>query len=177
MSLQIPSETLGQPVTVFRQIFTILQFWKHVTHGSHQARPSNADPSTKWTDCIPFSFKAGDPSLWAKLCKDYNPIHISAIAATILGLPGIIAHGSHIAVKAFASLEQSTLPAGYTEFFRKENPLWMEIAFIPPIKVPTIPSARVSMIPCNSEDSSNEYMAFEILEKDKVCIRGRFGYS
>ena len=177
VSLQIPSEAPGQPVTVFRQIFTILQFSKHVTNASHPARPSNADPSTKWTDSIPFSLKADDPSLWAKVCKDYNPIHISAIAAKMLGLPGIIAHGNHVAVKAFASLEQSTLPTGYAEFCRKENPRWMEIAFIRPIKVPTVLNARVSMRPSNSEDSSNEYMAFEILEKEKVCIRGRFGYS
>lgn len=44
------------------------------------------------------------PHLWAASCKDYNPIHISSIAAQLFGFKSTIAHGNHVAALLVAGL-------------------------------------------------------------------------
>ena len=38
------------------------------------------------------------------LCKDYNPIHVSAIAAKLFGFPGKFAHRNQVAASMIKSI-------------------------------------------------------------------------
>ncbi|MEG2579049.1 MAG: MaoC/PaaZ C-terminal domain-containing protein, partial [Glutamicibacter sp.] len=42
---------------------------------------------------------------YAKVCGDYNPIHLSALSAKALGMPAAIAHGIYLAARALAGIE------------------------------------------------------------------------
>ena len=48
--------------------------------------------------------EADAPEKWAALCKDYNPIHVSAIAAKLFGFPGKVAHGNQVAASMIESI-------------------------------------------------------------------------
>jgi len=48
---------------------------------------------------------AGTGRRWAKVAGDYNPIHLSALSAKVLGMPGAIAHGIYMAARALAGIE------------------------------------------------------------------------
>ena len=87
---------------VFRQIVTILQFM------SSKALPSPPDSKqiepmdVKWTKTEEMKLSVEDPWRWAAVCKDYNPIHISLLAARMFGFPGQLIHGNHAAALAMS---------------------------------------------------------------------------
>lgn len=167
--LDIP-HSAGETTTVFRQIFTILQFEKART--PILPKESSRTPPVDWIDPLPFKIRYKEPTLWARVCKDYNPIHISSFAARILGFPGVIAHGNHVAAKAFDVLQQSPAASDLTDLAR-DTPLWMEIMFKRPVPVPAQMEVRVSQ-PVSDGHRSN-MVAFQILSRTKICIEGQIG--
>lgn len=148
---------------VFRQVFTVLQLQKHryPVEAPKEAEVMLNDDTKK----LPFRLGKKDPGFWAALCKDYNPIHISGIAAKLFGLPGRIAHGNCVVAKALAvqdSQEQSR-PAGEVA----DQSMFMEVEFKRPITVP----AKVEAVMQRDGGKS----AFRVMRNEKVHIEGQTG--
>ncbi|CCG82838.1 protein of unknown function [Taphrina deformans PYCC 5710] len=95
----------GRKDPYFRQIFTVLEFLpSHVMplfddSRQTQTERSGPDDASNSSTCeITVSHDA--PWLWAKFCKDYNPIHISTFVAHLFGFAGRLVHGNHLAAMA-----------------------------------------------------------------------------
>lgn len=159
LEVRIESRTGG---TIFRQVFTMLQF---VRHNEVPTKPSSGSEDTKETNgSITLKLPLSSPSEWAALCKDYNPIHISSLAAKAFGFPSKIAHGNHVAALAIAAMPEDL------EFMpSNERPTWFEVSFRRPVVVPA--ELEVSI----SKPSPSEFR-FSVARKSKVCITGTLGY-
>ena len=126
----------GTVDTIFRQIFIMLEFGKVQT----KKVPQNSDETTPSIVTNPLfesttqvSLSVDDPLRWAAICKDYNFIHLSGLAAKVFGLPGKIAHGNHVVAKA---LQRVPNLGGST--FLLDTSLWMEVHFKRPMVVPGV---------------------------------------
>ncbi|KAH0844957.1 hypothetical protein FOPE_09734 [Fonsecaea pedrosoi] len=166
VSLHIPSKDSHESTIAFRQHFTILQFAKvHAgiaTTSTEQRRdgPHNGVATPAWSDSKPLTVEYNDPGSWARLCKDYNPIHTSALVAKLFGFPGKLAHGNHVGALAAKCITSTTLAD-------QDDPLFMEITFKRPVVVPAQLDLRVS--------SDVDVTRFQILSKNKVSIEGTVG--
>jgi hypothetical protein len=85
---------------VFRKVITILQFLKktvELTRHELRMKPSDlvstAENALKPAAKEVLHIEADASSKWAALCKDYNSIHVSAIATKLFGLPEKVANG------------------------------------------------------------------------------------
>ena len=95
--VNIIAQTSGR--AIFKQTFVLLHNEKH----------SLADPTAPQEPAPTTSLQAlgsalrvsgSDPYLWAKLCRDYNPIHTAYPLARLFGFRQRIMHGNHVAAKA-----------------------------------------------------------------------------
>lgn len=64
---------------------------------------------------------------YARLCGDYNPIHLSAISARLFGFPKTIAHGMWSKAMALAALRGHLPTGGYA----------IEVNFHKPVRLPS----------------------------------------
>lgn len=64
---------------------------------------------------------------YAKVCGDYNPIHLSAASARLFGFPTAIAHGMWSKAMALAALRGHLPHSGYA----------FEVAFRKPVRLPS----------------------------------------
>lgn len=64
---------------------------------------------------------------YAKVCGDYNPIHLSAPSAQLFGFPTAIAHGMWSKAMAMAALHGHLPHSGY----------WFEVDFHKPVRLPS----------------------------------------
>ncbi|EXJ68001.1 uncharacterized protein A1O5_08616 [Cladophialophora psammophila CBS 110553] len=168
VSLNVLSKDSTDSIPVFRQNFTILQFARiraEIIQGRNAA-PDSTISTPAWSASIPLTVEYNDPTGWARLCKDYNPIHISTIAAKLFGFPGKLAHGNYI----------GALAAKYIAFANANEPLFMEITFKRPVVVPAHLELKVS--PAAAEESQSRLVIitlFQIISKNKICVEGRIG--
>jgi acyl dehydratase len=116
---------------IFRKVITILQFLKETVEPTwHESRKEKR--------------------------SNYNPIHVSAIAAKLFGFPGKVAHGNQVAT----GMIESTAAAAKTKtqskdlWFDGERESFMEVEFKGPMVVPL--NLRVETADVASEDRSNE---------------------
>ena len=174
LTLGVPGGGSSGTITIFRQIFTILQFAKLDQGLARKDQSESASQAFEWTDALSFDVEYEEPSRWARVCKDYNPIHISGIAAKLFGFPGKIAHGNHIVAKAFDLLERNILPSEYSALHRSQGPIWMEVTFKRPVIVPGLLEVMVAL-PVADSGSRGNSVPFQILSKSKTCIEGRLG--
>ncbi|KAJ9606831.1 hypothetical protein H2200_008841 [Cladophialophora chaetospira] len=163
VSLDIPSKDFGESVAIFRQRFTILQFTKVQADFAKKVEEQELIPGNTTFDPVQLTLDYNDPTLWARICKDYNPIHTSAIAAKALGFQGRLAHGNHI----------GALAATYMAAASENDPLCMEINFRRPVIVPS--KLVLSMFPVTMGKKQSDLIAFEVLHRDKRCIEGKVG--
>lgn len=106
VDVYIEARLNGQKDPYFRQIFTILEFLPfHAmplfddSYSIKKDEQSILDASSATSSCdITVSNDA--PWLWAKFCKDYNPIHISTFVARLSGFNARLVHGNHLAAMA-----------------------------------------------------------------------------
>ncbi|MGP9728481.1 MaoC family dehydratase [Glutamicibacter sp. 287] len=70
---------------------------------------------------------------WAAVAGDYNPIHLSALSARALGMPGAIAHGVYLAARALAAIEPASGNYEWEIEFRTPVvlPAAVDLAFVP----------------------------------------------
>lgn len=163
VDLDAPNNDSGELVKVFRQKFTILQFAKTQADSTHIAAVQTVAAAVTSSDPIHFKVDYDDPTYWARLCKDYNPIHTSAVAARVFGFQGKLAHGNHM----------GALASGYMEGANQRGPLCMEIRFRRPVVVPAQLIIKISRVAEGQEHS--HLTLFEILSKNRSCIDGSIG--
>ena len=114
----------------------------------------------------PFGLDENEPSAWARLSKDYNPIHVFPLAARLFGFKGKIAHGNHVVAKGLGAIVKSS-PKATQALNRLNGPCWIEVSFRRPVIVPSILSFGMKRV--------TETADFEVLDQGKVCIEGRAG--
>lgn len=165
ISLDVPSEDSGKLRTAFRQVFTVLQFAKVGSDVSSKSGWEGQPIASTWSEPMPFTIKFNDPTLWAQVCKDYNPIHISTLVAKIFGFPGKIAHGNHLAAKSGL--------ADTLNFRDTTRPLWMEITFKRPVVVPAQLFIRTAKSALRNENSC--LISFQVQGATKTFVDGRVG--
>jgi len=163
--------------SIYRQTFTLLQFVKHHLT-TEEVDPVSRPPSdigvkhqTPSTTDTTVHIASNEPRLWAALCKDYNPIHISAFAAKLYGFPRKIAHGNHAVAKAIDALSEMTNgPLQHMWYGQHDRPIWLEVAFKRPMQVPADLSIALR------EDQSPDIVAFDIVRGGKVHVEARAGF-
>lgn len=163
VALNIKDQTnIGGSYLVFRQVFTMLEFRKN-----NNARADSSDakdtpwiePSTQPESTIPLSFEENDPLRWARLCKDYNFIHLSHAIAKAFGLPGKLIHGNHAIARALQVVP--TRSPG-------NAPAWIEVQFRKPMVVP-------GLFEVAATGGNEECDEFSIFRAGKVHAATRYG--
>ena len=101
--------------TVFEFTFTSLNaIPKHQLALTPSIPSSSGKAILEETDWIidpePLKIKDEDPSLYASLSRDYNPIHMSTILAKLFGFKRKIAHGNLVVALACQRAAASTVP-------------------------------------------------------------------
>lgn len=159
----------GKQEVVFRQIFTMMVIEKKRRVVGEDNRELEKDLQLQNTkpsrSAVQMHMSHNDPSRWAALCRDYNFIHTSALAAKLYGFPGKLAHGNHVAAKALQRLwENGDLPS----FF--DVPSWMEVRFKRPVVVPSVLDIEV-MQPNEGKNGSR----INIFKRSKVFVELEYG--
>ncbi|GAB7355818.1 hypothetical protein MBLNU459_g6489t2 [Dothideomycetes sp. NU459] len=169
IELSVPEDD-GRTI-VFRQVFTMLQFMKRSNAlGSTKNEPKSIRGKSSAAATLPVNMEIGDPSKWAAVCKDYNPIHTSAVAARIFGFSGKIAHGNHVVAKAIDELVRKSSDS-QTLLNQLNVAIWMEIEFKRPVHVPVKLDFRIS----NGSIDGKVLATFELLQLEKTSIHGALG--
>lgn len=162
-----PTASSRSSTPIFRQIVTIMQtlpkhtmpLYKVTSETAKVSEPTlTAGSLARGNSDMHVRVPVHAPSTWARVCRDYNPIHMSAMAGRLLGLPGRIAHGNHVAAAALNLLQRrpNGLPNG---------PWTMSVAFRRPMVVPIDLDVRVTR-----DDGESEH--FCIARGDKVFVEG-----
>lgn len=147
---------------IFRKVVNILQFLKKTVeptwHESRKKKPSDL-VSTKGDAFKPVAkealhIEADAPSKWAAFCKDYNPIHVSAIAAKLFRFPGKVAHGNQVAASMIESIAAGAKTKTKDLWLDSDSASFMEVEFKRPMVVPL--SLRVEMAEEASKCRSKE---------------------
>lgn len=154
--------------TVFRQVFTMLQFAripKNVKLSEVSQKPEfefklDSEKQPEGQVQLPWD----GPKEWARVCKDYNPVHISSLAAELYGLPGKIAHGNHMAALALAKVERKSL--------KPDGRLSLDVKFKRPVTVPARLDIRVEYE--RSENSQKTVTHFALTSGEKVYVQGEY---
>lgn len=112
------------------------------------AAPSPVREHTAFTAPVPTAVWLLDPGVgprYARVSGDYNPIHMSALAAKAFGFPRSIAHGMYTAARAFAAADVR-LDAFHWDFeFAKPVILPATVGFrVTDVEAPGAPSAAGS---------------------------------
>jgi acyl dehydratase len=140
--IEVLAEDTGD--LIFRQIMTILQFlnemveprWQDSSQKESSDSSSLPDEAYKTTSEEMVTIHEKEPSKWAALCKDYNPIHISVMAARLFGFPGKIAHGNQAAAMMVESLASAPRSLSKYLWLDSSRASFMEVEFRRPMVVP-----------------------------------------
>ena len=146
---------------VFRQVFTMLQFMTFKTKPSAPAQKADELSADMFArgESRAFGMSAGSPRKWAAICKDYNPIHMSALTAKMFGFRSTIAHGNHTLAIALRRLENYDDISVYTE----DKPFSMEVHFRRPIVLP----ATLRALGLQGEDRQYDVC---VEQSGKICL-------
>lgn len=168
LSLPLSPES-GDRVPVFRQVFTMLQFMNVDSPAIKTGEKKRDEGVMSAAMKVPFDMAAREPSAWATICKDYNPIHLSSVAARLYGFSGKIAHGNHVVAKALDAISSQSEDSAST-LLDIRVPMWMEISFRRPMSVP----ARFEIHVAQARDG-DDATEFRILQQDHVYVEGVLG--
>ncbi|KEF59127.1 uncharacterized protein A1O9_03971 [Exophiala aquamarina CBS 119918] len=172
VSLNVP-DSQGRLTDAFRQVFTILQFTNTVPVTLKTSKSVQKTLSWQRPVQASFSMRHQEPTLWAEVCKDYNPIHTSTMAAKVLGFPGKLAHGNHVVAKAWIALLQANKHPDDIALSTTLEPVWLQVSFKRPIVMPARLEALYgqTLLPHDSQEAIN----FQVVSKDKVRLAGSIG--
>lgn len=148
-------------VVVFRQVFTMLQFMKFRTEPALSAPKADGlsiDELSKREGWRTFTVSTNAPRRWAKVCKDYNPIHVSSMAAKLFGFSSSIAHGNHALALALAQFDTN-----HDYRFDADKPFVMEVQFRKPVPLP----ATLGALAVQERDNRCDLY---IEQNAKVCV-------
>lgn len=138
--IQVTCRPADSDEVVFGQTITLLQFLKSSQYRtSHERPPAGAAEAISLDSAKSSSSEMkiamGAPSLWADVCRDYNPIHMSALAARAFGFASKIGHGNHVLALALVRTGRR-IPAGAETTEKKEKKFEMHVAFRRPCLLP-----------------------------------------
>ena len=164
---------------IFRQTITVLQFL------SPSVRPRGKAPATSTAEedaepdfskhAQPLVVEHDAPSQWAAFCKDYNPIHISSLAAKLFGQADKVAHGNLIVARALDLLlsdPQALLGQEWCDVSSNRRGRWLEASFKRPMVVPT----KLDLLTGQSLSQSQDGGRFRIAQGEKVHIEACAGW-
>lgn len=164
IDLQVDVVNLDEDMVIFRQVFTMLQFMRWKDPRSAAVRDTAgevADDDWNQAHATSFEMILDAPLAWARICKDYNLLHISSLAAKIFGFSGRIAHGNHALAMGIARLGsegQSTM----WSFHGQGRSNVMEVHFRKPMALPATLSAQVLV--------EGETTRFRVSKANKTCV-------
>jgi acyl dehydratase len=159
------------PVTVFRQVFTILEFRRSnvartrtETETETESKKDHIHPRPSTTQPLRISILGDDPKKWATLCRDYNFIHFSGLASKAFGLPGRLAHGNHVVAKAmmYRLLSEKYIPRV------EQDPTYMDVRFKRPVVIP-------DELEVEAQRSSKRPNGFTISSHGRTCVVVEYG--
>ncbi|WP_194791715.1 MaoC family dehydratase [Pseudomonas sp. UFMG81] len=90
-------------------------------HAATESEPAEMPEATRWYADSDIGRR------YARVCGDYNPIHLSAVSARLFGFPKAIAHGMWSKAMALAALQGHLPKAGYS----------FEVDFRKPVRLPS----------------------------------------
>ncbi|KAJ9657013.1 hypothetical protein H2198_004613 [Neophaeococcomyces mojaviensis] len=156
--------TGGTEHKVFQQTFTMLQFMRFKTRSMAIPQVDLYTADTAWLKDVAgttnFQMSLVSPRAWAAICKDYNPIHISKLAARLFDFPSVIAHGNHALAIALASYHNTSRK--HSIDFKR---ITIEVQFRRPIVLPTNKGLRLK-----SKQDSADAERFWIVQGEKICV-------
>lgn len=91
------------------------------------SEPVEAEPASELAEVTRWYADSDIGRRYAKVCGDYNPIHLSAPTAKLFGFPKAIAHGMWSKAMAMAALSGHLPAAGYV----------FEVDFLKPVRLPS----------------------------------------
>ena len=146
MEFDVVIEAFGEDTgyLIFRQVMTVLQFLNETVEprwrGLPQKEAIDVNPGQESAYELlgeeTVTIEEAAPSIWAALCKDYNPIHVSAIVARLFGFSGKIAHGNHAAAMMMEGLASSPRSVNRDLWLDSSRASFMEVEFRRPMVVP-----------------------------------------
>jgi acyl dehydratase len=156
-------------VTVFRQVFTILELRRsnvapERTEMETQTKKDHMCPRPSTIQPLRISVLRDDPQKWAALCRDYNFIHFSGLAAKAFGLPGRLAHGNHVVARAMMHrlISEKYIPRA------EQEPTYMEVRFKRPVVIP-------NELDVETQRSSERPNDFTISSHGRTCVVVEYG--
>lgn len=166
--------------TIFRQVFTTLQYLKNNTKPQFVERVQSDKPVA--TDQTTHSslrrieqdlgIEIDAPKSWAAICKDYNPIHTSDWAARAFGFPGRLAHGNLVVARTLEMLRSVTDSVFAQMIDHTSDPFWLEVEF----KRPMILPIALHVLFGEEGRPSSKKGHFQVKKEEKVCIEGEVGW-
>jgi len=148
--------------SIYRQVFTMLQFTKHGVPPTTNTL-DNKEEISSLSKLGEISVTGTDTSNWSSLCKDRNPIHLSTLAAKMLGFKGKIALGNLVAAKAIEVLVQNSKVQSLGQ-----KSTYMEVSFLRPVLLP----ARMEVWGQLGETKEG---SLEVRIGEKPCVTLKYG--
>lgn len=167
----------GEGSVLVRQVVGTLQFLKQRVGGAALVAV-NGDEKVEveyGDEQVELELDWEAPRRWAAVCKDYNPIHISRLAARLFGFPGKIAHGNHVVALVMEMVRDCDMGSEGIKALREiwwesERPCWMEVAFKRPMVLPAVLGVKVGKV------ERGGVIHFAVVKGDKICVEGKTGY-
>lgn len=156
----------GQDTPLLKQELYFLQFLKSSVQPVYDGNPAMEDDDAPAETKDPFTTELQklhirSPRSWAASCGDYNPIHISVLAAKLFGFPSVIAHGNHVVALALSK------PSPAVERLLKAGKSYtLDVRFVKPMILPA--QLRTTWSERQSPRSSHTLRIFNCREKDHI---------
>lgn len=161
---------------IFRQVVGILVYLSPSIKPRWQGetKPASTLPTKIFsTICHHVALELQAPVQWAAVSKDYNPIHMSSMAARLFGFPGVVAHGNHIVAQLIELLQDEQATHELAQWsWESRGSFFMEVAFKRPV---VLPSTLTTKYEVQHTKTPAGYGGFEMVRDGKVYIQGRFG--
>jgi acyl dehydratase len=158
-------EVKREEAVVLRQYFSVLQFLpsKQKPLYNEQAQPNSEagkepEAVSKGEGATKIRMNASDPRRWAASCSDYNPIHISSLAAKAFGFRSSIAHGNHAVALALQNTQKEM------DSWKLSNRFELQVAFVKPMFLPA--ELSVSWIDAGKQKQ------LQIHARDTLVVKG-----
>lgn len=164
IDLEVQIVHLGEDAVIFRQVFTMLQFmkFKRVQSGPlKEVGSERIEHDWSQAETASFGIAIDAPLAWARICKDYNLLHISSMAAKLSGFPGRIAHGNHALALGIAGLSLEGKNVGYSNG-NKGGSVLIDVQFRKPMALPAKLSTQIL--------EKGDTIDFRIIQGDKACV-------
>lgn len=175
----IDSTKKGDDRVIFRQMISTLQFMSPKAKPMPSKEVERRDEAAFIAsgDVKELKLNTQAPSRWARCCKDYNPIHMSSLAARAFGFPGKIAHGNHVVALMMESTRststQSKTGACDEIWWTGDRAFFLEIAFRRPMILPITLSVLTDE---GSGMAKSKPINFQVARKDKIHVTGKTGW-